>query len=103
MSEDADARAAKQEAAAKGRVEAIRREQESEREAHRRTVEQEAEKSRAGLDECMKELTKPEQRQVRLQAYLHVLRGDWDQPTHLQTAVDAIALRLARYMVEGKV
>lgn len=87
---------------ARARVDAARKLQQEERDAHQRTVDAEAEKSRAELDEVLEALSKTEQRQVRLHAYLHVLNGDF-APNHLQSHVDGIALRVGRYMMGGKV
>lgn len=100
---DLDKRA-KAEAAARKKIEDARKLQEDERAAHRATLEQEAKASASELDKMMEELSVPEQRQVRLRAYLHTLSSDWaSEASSLQATADGFALRLARYMVTGRV
>jgi hypothetical protein len=94
---------------AESRAKALKRAQDerdrimAEREEHAATVARENGDRRAELDLVLEALKEPERRQVRLHAYLHVLNSDWGTPTNLQEHVDGQTLRLARYMVEGKV
>lgn len=90
------------EAKARQRVDKARQEHQTERDLHLATVKVEAEKSKSELDTLLSLLPEPEQRSIRLMAYELVLKGEWDAG-HLQSRVDDMALRLARYAIEGKV
>lgn len=84
------------------RIQKIRDDMLAEQEAHRATMALEADKSRVELDIYMTDLTKGEQRLVRMHALLQFLNGDMSDVSNRQVAVDLIALRLARYMVTGE-
>jgi hypothetical protein len=74
----------------------------AEQEAHRATMAKDAERSKSDLEVYMSELTKGEQRLVRMHAYLTFMTADWAEASSRQVGVDLIALRLARYMVTGE-
>lgn len=95
-------RRAKAEAEAKKRLDDARAASEAERQAHLKTMATEAEKSKSELDTVLEELKEPERRTIRLEAYRQVLSGEYDAG-HLQARVDDMALRLARYVLSGKV
>lgn len=97
-----ETRRAKQEAAAKKRLDDARAHAAEEKAAHERTMATEAEKSKSVLDTLLDKLDEPERRALRLKAYELVLAGEYD-PQHLQSRVDDMALRLVRYATEGKV
>jgi hypothetical protein len=101
--EEQEKQAKDSEAKAKKRLDDERKRLADERQEHVATLAAEAEKSKSELDEVLEKLTAPERKHVRLQAYLHILKSDWDMPNQLQTHVDNVALRLARYMADGKV
>ncbi len=95
-------RRAKSEAAAKKRLDDAKQALADEREAHRQTMEVEAEKSKSELDTLLEALPAAERRGLRLKAYQTILSGEYDAG-HLQARVDDMALRLVRYATEGKV
>lgn len=95
-------RRAKAEAEAKKRLDDARAAAEAERQEHLSTMATEAEKSRSELDKVLDEMKEPEKRTIRLEAYKLVLSGEYD-PGSLQSRVDDTALRLARYVMAGKV
>jgi len=76
---------------------------EAERREHLSALELEAVQRQDELGALLGLLDDAEQRQVRMHAYMHVLNSDWGSPSDLQAHVDNITLRLARFMVEGKV
>lgn len=94
---------------AQSKAQALRRAQEErervqrEREEHLATVARESEDRKTELELLMDALKEPERRQVRMHAYLHALNDDWGLSNNVQAKVDEVALRLARYMIEGKV
>jgi len=69
---------------------------------HHKTLAKDAERSKGDLEVYLGELTKGEQRQVRMQAYLTFMTADCADAGSRQAGVDLIALRLARYMVTGE-
>lgn len=81
----------------------IRTQFEAEKAAHEATVAREAEERRTELELMMEVLKEPERRAIRIAAYTHVLNSDRHTPNNVQEYVDSVALRLARYAIEGKV
>ena len=70
---------------------------------HEAEVAQRAEEGKSELQKMLGRLDESEQRQVRLAAYTHILNGGWGTPNNLQEGVDQMCLRLARYVVEGRI
>jgi hypothetical protein len=97
-----ESKRAQQEAAAKKRLDDAKQAMADEREAHRLTTEADALKSKSELDVLLDTLPEPERRAIRLQAYTLVRSGDYDAGT-LQSRVDDMALKMARYAIEGLV
>jgi hypothetical protein len=100
--QDQEVLEAQSKANAEERVKAARDAMLAEQAEHRATMAKEAEKSKSELDLYLGELTKPEQKQVRLHAFLQFMNGDMSDVSNKQVAVDLLALRLARYMVTGE-
>jgi hypothetical protein len=92
----------KQKLQAKLRQDAARQLIADEQAAHRETVAKETAEKKTELELMLGELTKGEQRTVRLEAYLYVLKQGYDH-AQLQSSVDSTTLRLARYMVSGDI
>jgi hypothetical protein len=94
---------------AQSKASALRRAQEEreraqrEREEHLATIARESEDRKTELELLMEALKEPVRQQIRLHAYLHALNDDWGLSNNVQAKVDEIALRLARYVTEGKV
>ena len=100
--QELEARDALQKVAQRQRQEAERKRIADERALHQETVAKETEEKKTELELVLGELTKGEQRMVRLEAYLHVLKQGYDH-SQLQSTVDVTTLRLARYIVSGYV
>ena len=103
MAETDEVKLEKSKQRARDRIDAERKAQADERALHQATVTAENQKAKSDLDKLLDELPEPEQREVRMRAYLLVLGGGVDTPSELQAGVDNIALRLVRYMTTGKV
>jgi len=76
--------------------EAIQREAEE----HQKTLARENERAASELDDLLQQLSKTEQRAVRMHAYVTYMTSDWMEGSR-QANVDLIALRLVTYMLTG--
>lgn len=103
MAETDEEKLEKSKQRAKDRIAAQRQQQADERKLHQDAIAAENAKSASELDVLLEKLPEPEQRQVRMHGYLVALNGQHDTPGNLQAHVDQQTLRLARYMVTGKV
>lgn len=103
MAETEEVKTERSKQKARERIDQERSRQADERAQHQATIAAENQKAKSDLDKMLDTLPEPEQRQVRMRAYLHVLSGNVDSPSDLQAGVDHVALRLVRYMTTGKV
>lgn len=96
-----DPQAVRSRAESEARINGQRQAMLDEAAAHRAAIQREIDDTKAELELMMGELTKGEQRQVRMHAYLHALNGD-SHGGMIQTEADRTCLRLARYMTTGE-